>query len=89
MKRSQRRSQPEWKAGLAKTKRRIDEFGSIRVGEAYSISGLEDKGVIVGQVEVVETPEPDQAPPVKSEDEEEVEGTREVEVSSEESDTMP
>ena len=93
MKQSQGRSQPERRsARLAKTKRRIydvDEFGSIRFGEAHSKSESEDEGVIVEQVEVVVTPEPDWASPAKPEVEEEAEGTRGDEVSSEESDTIP
>ena len=92
MKHSQGRGQPERRsAWLAKTKRRIDEsneFGSIRFGEAHSKPGSEDEGVIVGQVEVV-TPGPNQAAPAELEVEEEAEGTRGDEVSSEESDTMP
>ena len=93
MKQSQGRSQPERRsAWLAKTKRRIDfgdEFSSIRLGEVHCRSGLEDKGIIVGQIEVVVTPEPDRASLAKPEVEEEVEGTREDEVLLEESDTMP
>ena len=92
MKPIQGRSQPECRsARLAKTKRRIDDsnkFGSIRLGKAHSKFGLED-GVIVGQVEVVVTLGLDRALPTESEVEEEAEGTRGDEVSSEESDTMP
>ena len=54
----------------------------------HSKSGLEDEGVIVGQVEVV-TPGLDQASPAKPKVEEEAEGTRRYKVSLEESDTMP
>ena len=93
MKRSQGRSQPERRsARLAKTKRRIDDsdkFSSIQFGEAHSKSESEDEGVIVGQVEVVVTPEPDRAPRAAPEVEEEAEGTRGDEVSSKESDAMP
>ena len=77
---------------MAKIKRRIDvgdKFGSIGVEEAHSRSGSEDKRVLVGQVEVIPTPEPDRASLAKSKVEEEVEGTREEEASLERSDTMP
>ena len=43
----------------------------------------------MGQVEVVVILEPNQASPAEPEVEEEAEGTKEDEVSSEESDTMP
>ena len=93
MKRSQERGQPErTSARLAKTKTRIDnseEFGSIRLEEAHFRSGLEDKGITVGQVEVIVTPGSDQASPTKPEVEEEVEGASGDGLSSEESDTMP
>ena len=83
MNRSQGRSQPERRsAWLAKTKREIDigdKFGSIRVEEAHSRYGSEDKGVIMGQVEVVVTPKSDRASLAKLEGEEEVEGMREDE----------
>ena len=93
MKRSQGRGQPERRlARLAKTKRRIDdsdEFGSIRLGEAHFKSRSEDEEVIVGQVEVVVTPGPNQASLAELEEEGEAEGTRRNELSSKESDTMP
>ena len=93
MKRSQERSQSERRSTrLAKTKRRIDdsdEFSLIRLGEAHSKSGSEDKGVIVRQVEVVVTPEPNWASPTEPKVEEETERTRGDELSSEESNTMP
>ena len=80
MKQSQGRSQPEWRsARLAKTKRRIDvgdKLGSIQLGEVHSSSGLEDERIIVEQVEVVVTLEPDRASLDEPEVEEEVEGTR-------------
>ena len=92
MKRSQGKSQPEQRsAHLAKTKRRIDigdEFCSNRVGEAHS--RFRSEGVIVGQVEVVVSPELDRVSPTGPELEEETEGARvEDEVSSKESDTIP
>ena len=65
MKRSQEKGQPERRsARLALTKARIDdsgEFGSIRLGDAHFRSGSEDEEIIVGQVEVIVTPGPDQA----------------------------
>ena len=50
---------------------------------------MEDEEVIVRQVEVVVTPEPDGASLAEPEVEEEAEGTKEDKVSSEESNTMP
>ena len=91
MKRSQERGQPERRsARLAKIKTRLDdseEFGSIRLGEAHFRSRLEDEGITVGQVEIIETPGPDQRTLVEPEAKEvETRGDR---LSSEESDTMP
>ena len=58
---------------------------------AHGVAGTPQGEVhdIVGQVEVVVTPESDQASPAESEVYEEAEGTRGDEVSSKESDTMP
>ena len=91
MKRSQEKGQPERRsARLAKTKARIDdsgEFGLIRLGDAHFRSGSEDEEIIVGQVEVIVTPGPDQATPAEPEVQE-----REAkmdELSSDDSDIMP
>ena len=93
MNRSQERGHAERRsARLAKTKTRIDnseEFGSIRLEEVHFKSGSEDEGITVGQVEVVVTPEPDQAPPAEPEVEEEERGVSEDELSLDESDIMP
>ena len=66
MKRSQERGQPERRsARLARTKARVynsEEFGSTQLGDAHFRSGSEDEGITVGQVEVIVTPGPDQAP---------------------------
>ena len=93
MNRSQERGLPERRlARLAITKIRFDyseEFGSSQLEEAHFISGSEDDGIIVGQVEVTVTPRPDRASPAELEVEEEVEEVRGDGLSSEESDTMP
>ena len=93
MKRSQERGQPERKsAWLAKTKARVDnteEFGSIWLGYAHFRSESEDNGCTVGQVEVIVTLGPDQAPPVEPEVEEEVEEASGDGISSDKSDIMP
>ena len=75
MKRSQEKGQPKRRsARLARTKARVDNnenFGSIRLGEAHFRYESENKGITVGQVEVIVTPEPDQGPPAGPEVEEE------------------
>ena len=91
MKRSQEKGQPErWSAQLAKTKARIDdsgEFGSIRLGDAHFRSRSEDEEIIVGQVEVIVTPGPDQATPAEPEVQEREASVDEL--SSDDSDIMP
>ena len=93
MKRSQKRGQPECRlARLARTKARIDnseEFGSIRLGDAHFRSGSKDEEITVGQVEVIVTPRPDQAPPTEPEVEEEEREASGDGLSSYESDVMP
>ena len=93
MKRSQEKGQPERRsARLARTKARIvnsENFGSIRLGDAHFRSGSEDKGIIVGQVEVIGTPGPDQTLPTGLEVEEEERDVSGDRLSSNESVTMP
>ena len=93
MTRSQERGQPERRsARLARTKARVDnseEFGSIRLGDAHFRSRSEDEGIIVGQVEVIVTPGPDQAPSAEPEVEEEGRGASGDGLSSDESNIMP
>ena len=92
MKRSQERGQPERKsARLARTKARVDgseEFGLTWLGDAHFKSGSEDKGITVGQVEVVVIPGPDQAARAGPEVQEEREASVD-ELSSNKSDIMP
>ena len=93
MKRSEEKGQLERRsARLAKTKARVNnskEFGSIQLGDAHFRSGSEDEGITVGQVEVIVTPGPDQAPPAEPEEEEEERGASGDGLSSDESDIMP
>ena len=93
MTRSHERGQPECRsARLARTKARIDnseEFGSIRLGDADFRSWSEDEGITVGQVEVIVTPELDEAPPVEPEVAEEERGASVDRLLSDESDIMP
>ena len=93
MKRSHENGQPERRSvRLARTKARVDnsgEFGSIRLGEAHFRSGSEDEEIIVGQVEVIMTPGPDQATPARPEAQEEERRANVGELSSDESDIMP
>ena len=85
---SERRS-----ARLAKTKRRIDvgdQPSASQNLEHHSAFGSEEEQVVVGQVEVVVTPCPDQSDPVGPEVEVATGGERvEEESSSEDKDDMP
>ena len=93
MKHSQEKGQPERRsAQLARTKARVNnsgEFGSIRLEEAHFRSGSEGEEIIVGQVEVIVTPGPDQATPAEPEVQEEKRRASADELSSDESDIMP
>ena len=91
MNRSQEKGQSKRRsARLARTKARIDnseEFGSIRLGDAYFRSGLGDEEIPVGQIEVIVMPGPDQATPAGPEA---PEGEASVdELSSDDNDIMP
>ena len=88
------RSQPERRsARLAKTKRRIDvrdQPSASQNLEHHSASGSKEEQVVVGQVEVVMTPSPDQSDPVGPEEEVATVGEKvEEEWSSEDEDNMP
>ena len=67
MRKDPNRSQPERRsARLAKTRRKIDigdQPGSSRIPRTQSTSRSKEEQVVAGQVEVVATPEPDQADP--------------------------
>ena len=80
-------------ARLAKTKRRIDigdQLSTSQIPDQRSASGSEDEQVVVGQVEVVVTPSPDQPGPVESEEEITTGGERvEEKLSSKDKDNMP
>ena len=94
MRKDSDRSQPERRsARLAKTKRRIDvgeQPSASQNLEHHSASGSEEEQMVVGQVEVVVTPSPDQSNPVGPEEEVATVGKRiEEELSSEDEDNMP
>ena len=94
MRKDLERSQPERRSvQLAKTRRRInisDQLGSSRIARTHCISGSEEEQVVVGQVNVVVTPNLDRPDPVESEEEVTMVGKRvEEEVDWEEVDNMP